>query len=446
MSLYPRATMFANLYAARRRRLLEAMEPDSVALLLGAAPAVRSRDTHFPFRQDSDFHYLTGFDHPNAAAVLRKDGGPLFTLFVEARDRDAETWTGYRPGVEGARSDFGADEAHPIGELPEKLASQLERARRVYHVLGRDARIDAKLTETIEQARLRSRLGVVPPDAIADPRAILHEMRLVKEPEELDVMRRAAEITRDAHRAAAGMAREGVYEYELGAALDYTFRRRGGAGPAYESIVGGGRNATILHYVANDQPLRDGELVLIDAGAELQGYASDVTRTYPIGGTFSGAGRDVYEVVLAAQLAAIERTRPGATIDEIHDAALRRLTEGMVELGLLAGPVDDAIQSGAYRRYYMHRTSHWLGLDVHDVGAYTQSGKPRPLVPGMVLTVEPGLYIPADDGAAPAALRGIGVRIEDDLAITDEGHEILTSEIPKRPADVEAWVRAGIRH
>ena len=183
-----------------------------------------------------------------------------------------------------------------------------------------------------------------------------------------------------------------------------------------------------------------------DAGAELQGYASDVTRTYPIGGTFSGAGRDVYEVVLAAQLAAIERTRPGATIDEIHDAALRRLTEGMVELGLLAGPVDDAIQSGAYRRYYMHRTSHWLGLDVHDVGAYTQSGKPRPLVPGMVLTVEPGLYIPADDGAAPAALRGIGVRIEDDLAITDEGHEILTAEIPKRPADVEAWVRAGIRH
>jgi Xaa-Pro aminopeptidase len=434
------------MYAARRRRLLDAMEPDSVALLLGATPAVRSRDTHFPFRQDSDFHYLTGFDHPHAAAVLRKDGGPPFALFVEPRDRDAETWTGYRPGVEGAVREFGADEAHPIGELLDKLPILIERARRVYHVLGRDARIDAKLSETMEQARLRSRLGAAPPDAILDPRALLHEMRLVKEPEELDIMRRAAEISREAHAAAAALAREGVYEYELAAALDFTFRRRGAAGPAYESIVGGGRNATILHYVANDQPLRQGELVLIDAGAEFQGYASDVTRTYPVGGSFGGAARAVYEVVLAAQEAAIERTRPGATIEEIHDAALRRLVEGMVGLGLVAGPVDDAIQGGSYRRYYMHRTSHWLGLDVHDVGAYVQAGKPRPLVPGMVLTVEPGLYVPADDEKAPAPLRGIGVRIEDDLAITDEGHDILTAEIPKRAADVEALVRAGIRH
>jgi len=442
VSLYPRATM----YAARRRRLLEAMEPDSVALLLGASLAVRSRDTHFPFRQDSDFHYLTGFDHPNAAALLRKDGGAPFALFVEPRDRDAETWTGYRPGVEGALRDFGADEAHPIGELLDKLPSLLERAHRVYHVLGRDARIDAKLAETMEQARLRSRQGVVPPEGILDPRALVHEMRLVKEPEELDVMRRAAEISREAHAAAAGLAREGVYEYELAAALDYTFRRRGGAGPAYESIVGGGRNATILHYVANDQPLRDGELVLIDAGAEFQGYASDVTRTYPVGGAFAGPARAVYEVVLAAQEAAIERTRPGATIEEIHDAAVRRLVEGMLELGLLSGSLDDAIQSGAYRRYYMHRTSHWLGLDVHDVGAYAQGGKPRPLVPGMVLTVEPGLYVPADDDSAPARLLGLGVRIEDDLAITDDGHEVLTAEIPKRAPDVEALVRAGSRH
>jgi len=431
------------MYAARRRRVLESMEPDSVALLLGARLATRSRDTHFPFRQDSDFHYLTGFDHPNAAALLRKDGGPPFTLFVEPRDRDAETWTGYRPGVEGALRDHGADEAHPVGELLDKLPALIERTRRVYHVLGRDARLDAKLTETLEQVRLRSRLGLVPPEAILDPRAIVHEMRLVKEPEELDVMRRAAEISREAHAAAAALAHEGVYEYELAAALDYTFRRRGGSGPAYESIVGGGRNATILHYVANDQPLRAGDLVLIDAGAEFQGYASDVTRTYPVGGAFAGPARAVYEVVLAAQQAALERVRPGATLDDVHDAAVRRLVEGLVALGILAGPVDDAIQSGAYRRCYMHRTSHWLGLDVHDVGAYAEAGKARPLAPGMVLTVEPGLYIAADDEKAPAPVRGVGVRIEDDVAITDDGHELLTAEIPKRPDEVEALVRAA---
>jgi len=433
------------MYAARRRRFLEALEPDSVALLLGAGLATRSRDTHFPFRQDSDFHYLTGFDHPNAAALVRKDGGPPFTLFVEPRDREAEIWNGYRPGVEGAVADYGADAAHPIAELVEKLPSLIEGARRVYHVLGRDARVDAKLTETLEQTRLRSRQGVLPPEAILDPRAIAHEMRLLKEPEELDVMRRAAEISREAHAAAAALAHEGVYEYELAAALDYTFRRRGGAGPAYESIVGGGRNATILHYVANDRPLRGGELVLIDAGAEFEGYASDVTRTYPVGGAFAGGGRAVYEVVLAAQEAALERVRPGATLEDVHDAALRRLVEGLLELRLLEGSVDDAIGSSAYRRYYMHRTSHWLGLDVHDVGAYTASGKARPLVPGMVLTVEPGLYVGADDERAPAALRGIGVRIEDDVVVTDDGCEILTAEIPKRPGDVEALVRAGSR-
>jgi Xaa-Pro aminopeptidase len=431
------------MFAERRRRFLDAMEPGSVAILLGAKLATRSNDTHFPFRQDSDFHYLTGFDHPNATAVLRKDGGAPYTLFVEARDPDAETWTGYRPGVEGAVADYGADEAFAHTELLAKLPGLLERARRVHHVLGRDARIDAKLAELADLARMRSRAGIAAPEAIVDPRAVLHEMRLFKDAEELDVMRRAAEITREAHEAAARMAREGVYEYELAAALDFTFRRRGGAGPAYESIVGGGPNATVLHYVSNDQPLRDGTLVLIDAGAEYAGYASDVTRCYPVGGRFQGAARDVYEVVLAAQEAALEVARPGNTLDDVHEAALRALVEGMLALGLLAGSADEAIQSGSYKTFYMHRTSHWLGLDVHDAGVYAIEGKARPLEPGMVFTVEPGLYVPLREEKAPAHLRGVGVRIEDDVVVTDDGHENLTASIPKRVDDVEAWCRGA---
>jgi Xaa-Pro aminopeptidase len=434
------------MFAARRKRFLEAMEPDSVALLLGAGLAVRSRDTHFRFRQDSDFHYLTGFDHPNAALVLRRDGGPPFTLFVEPRDPEAETWTGYRPGVEGARADYGADEAYPQGDLLAKLPGLLEKARRVYHVLGRDARVDQKIVETVEAARIRSRAHAPPPDAIVDPRAILHEMRLFKEPAELELMRRAAEISREAHAAAAALAHEGAGEHELEALIDYTFRRRGGWGPAYESIVGGGANATILHYVANDQPLRDGTLVLIDAGCEYAGYAADVTRTYPVGGRFAPAARDVYDVVLAAQDAALEVSRPGATLEDVHDAALRRLVEGMMALGLLPpASVEEAIRAGDFRRYYMHRTSHWLGLDVHDAGSYSADGKPRRLEPGMVFTVEPGLYVPAGDERAPAALRGIGVRIEDDVVVTEGGHENLCAAIPKRPDDVEALVRSGAR-
>ncbi len=431
------------VFAQRRRQMLELMEPDSVALLLGARLALRSRDTHYPFRQDSDFHYLTGFDHPHAAALLRTDGGPPFTLFVEPRDRDAEIWTGYRPGVEGAVADFGADAAHPIEELVARLPEFLERARHVYHVLGRDAAIDARLSESIEDARLRSRTGVIAPGAVLDPRVALHEMRLHKEPEEIDLMRRAAEISREAHEAAARQAHQGAHEYELQATLDYEFRRRGAWGPAYASIVGGGANATVLHYIANDQPLRDGDLVLIDAGCEVAGYASDVTRTYPVGGVFTGPARDLYQVVLDAQADALDLARPGATLEDIHQAALRRLVQGMVALGLLSGDVDEIVRDGRYRRYYMHRTSHWLGLDVHDVGDYSKGGKPRPLEPGMVFTVEPGLYVPASDEEAPERFRGIGIRIEDDVVVTEDGHENLSASIPKRIDALEALVRSG---
>jgi Xaa-Pro aminopeptidase len=431
------------VFAERRRRFLESLGEGSIALLLGARLQVRSEDTHYRFRQDSDFHYLTGFDHPNAAALLRADGGPPFTLFVEPRERQAETWNGYRPGVEGAVEDYGADEAHPAQELPEELAKLLDGITTLHHMLGRDLDLDRKIAETLDGLRRRSRQGHGGPARLVDPREILHEMRLHKEPAELAILRRAAAISTEAHEHAARLAQDGVFEYELEAALDYVFRRRGASGPAYTSIVGGGRNATILHYISNDQKLRGGDLVLVDAGCELDGYASDVTRTYPVGGRFEGAHRAVYDVVLEAQRRALEAIRPGATLDAIHDLSVRCLCEGMVEIGLLAGQLDEIVSKGAYQPYYMHRTSHWLGLDVHDVGTYRSGGKPRPLEPGMVFTVEPGLYVASDDEQADERWRGIGVRIEDDVVVTENGCEILTEAIPKQPEDVEAWVLAS---
>jgi len=416
------------------------MGEDAVAIFLGAGVVTRSRDSQFPFRQDSDFLYLTGFDHPGAVAVLSTTGGPAYTLYVEPRDREMETWNGYRPGLEGARRDYEADESHPSDAFRAQIPDLLRKARRIYHVLGRDPGVDAKLVETLESLRLRSRQGVDPADAILDPRTLVHGMRLFKEPHELDILRRAASISAEAHDAAARLAQPGAFEYELEAALLHAFRRRGASGPAYTPIVGSGSNATVLHYVRNDQKLAEGELVLIDAGCELEGYASDVTRAYPVGGRFSGPARALYEVVLAAQTAAIERCRPGATLPEIHDAAVRRLVEGMLDLGLLSGELEELIAREAYRAYYMHSTSHWLGLDVHDVGSYRVGGEPRRLEPGQVFTVEPGLYVSKDDEKADPRFRGIGIRIEDDIAVTEAGHENLTAAIPKAPDELEALV------
>lgn len=441
------------MFAARRQQLLDSLGPNAVAIFVGARLAVRSADTEYPFRQDSDFWYLTGFDHPDAIAVLStRPDQPKFTLFVQPRDRAAETWTGYRPGVEGAVADYAADEAHPRDAFLEKLPPLVRGAARIYHTLGRDPAIDARIVALQDEIRRQSRGGVLPAEALVDPRLLVHEMRLVKSSEEIALMQHAAGISLEAHHAAARLAQPGRFEYELEAALGHVFRSRGGAGPAYNTIVGGGKNATILHYIRNDQPLVAGELVLIDAGVEYQGYASDVTRTYPVGGKFQGAARDLYSVVLAAQQAALDASKPGATLPEIHQTALHVLVDGLRSLRILDGPADEIIAKELYRPYYMHGTSHWLGLDVHDVGAYVvkqgevvqQGGsttKPRPLAPGMAYTIEPGLYVAADDEKAPAAFRGIGIRIEDDVVVTGTGILNLTREIPKSIEALEAWVQ-----
>ena len=426
--------------------MLEAMGPDAVAIFVGGRLAVRSADTEYPFRQDSDFWYMTGFDHPDAIAVLSTREGPDFTLFVQPRDRDAETWTGYRPGVDGAVSDYGADEAHPIDEFTGKLPELLRGAARIYHVLGRDTAIDAKIVALQEEIRRQSRGGVLPANELIDPRLLVHAMRLVKTPAEIDIMQRAADISREAHERAARICFAGRYEYELEAELAYAFRARGGSGPAYGSIVGSGVNATILHYITNDQPLGEGDVVLIDAGVELEGYASDVTRCYPVGGRFEPAARELYDLVLAAQLASLEASGPGKTLPEVHAASVRVLTQGLADLGFLKGEVDGLVESEAYRPYYMHGTSHWLGLDVHDVGAYVvkngnEKPKPRPLAAGMTYTIEPGLYVSPDDPNAPEQFKGIGIRIEDDVVITDDGLINLTRDIPKTADDIEAWVK-----
>ena len=428
------------MFAERRQKVRDAMGEGAVAIFLGSNLVQRSNDTDFPFRQESNFWYLTGFDNPHAVALLRTDGGPEYTLYVDPRDAMAETWTGYRPGIDGAVRDYAADDAHPRSDFLNHLRNLVGKVACIHHVLGRDAEVDACITRTIEDLRRRSRQGTDAPKAILDPREIVHELRLFKSPEELDVMRRGAAISAKAHCEAARLANPGTYENELQAALEYTFRRRGARGPAYTTIVGSGSNATVLHYVTNDCKLPDESLVLIDAGCELEGYASDVTRTYPVGGRFTGPGRALYEVVLAAQLAALDQCRPGRTLPQVHDAAVRRLVEGLVDLKLLTGDVEELIAAEEHKAYYMHNTSHWLGLDVHDVGSYRLEGDPRPLEPGMVFTVEPGLYVTETAAEVDARFRGIGVRIEDDIVVTRDGHENLNAALPKAPDELEALV------
>ncbi|MBK8132690.1 MAG: Xaa-Pro aminopeptidase [Gammaproteobacteria bacterium] len=428
----------AQEFARRRRDLMATLTKNSIAILTAAPEQVRSRDTYFPYRQDSNFFYLTGFHEPEAVLVLipkRPQG--QFILFCRERDRSREIWDGRRAGPEGARELYGADDAFPIDDIDEILPGLLEGRDRVYYALGRNRTFDTRLLDWIDGIRARARSGAVPPDEFVDLDHLLHEARLFKTATELKVMRKAGAISARAHCRAMRAARPGLYEYQLQAEIEHAFASEGARHPAYGSIVGGGANACVLHYVENSAPLQDGDLVLIDAGCELEHYAADITRTFPVNGKFSAPQQALYEVVLAAQMAAIEAARAGNHWDEPHRVTVKIITQGLVDLGLLKGNVEDLIARNAYTDFYMHRAGHWLGMDVHDVGDYKVDNEWRLLEPGMVMTVEPGIYVAPDNRKVAKKWRGIGIRIEDDVAITRKGPEVLTAGVPKTVADIE---------
>lgn len=429
-------------FKERRARLLGQM-PAGVLVLFSMPTAIRNNDVEHEYRQSSDFFYLSGFDEPDSVLVLSSAAEKeKFVLFVRPKDPERETWDGRRAGVEGALKEFGADAAYPIAELAAKLPELLLGASELHYALGRHREQDDVLLAALEGARRRGRRGAIYPTRLVDAEVLLHEQRLYKQPEELAIMRRAARISGEAHVAAMKSARPGLNECEIDALFRGIFRKNGCERPAYEPIVGSGPNATILHYRRNNRVMQDGELLLIDAGCELDYYASDVTRTFPVNGRFSPEQRAVYEIVLAAQERAIAATKPGATLDEIHLASAEVITKGLIELGLVEGPLEQAMAEQRYKTYYMHKCSHWLGMDVHDVGAYYQAGKARPLEPGMVLTVEPGIYV-SEHATGPAErYRGIGVRIEDDVLVTASGNEVLTADIPRTVDDVERACQA----
>ena len=430
----------SGLYQRRRARLAAAMR-SGVAIVPTAPERNRNRDAHYPYRFDSYFYYLTGFAEPEAALAIVAGEQARSILFCRDQDPEREIWDGFRYGPEAARTAFGFDEAHSINRLDALMPELLANRDAFYCHLGADAAWDARATGWLNRVRERSRSGVTAPSEVKDVHALLDEMRLVKGREELAMMRRAAAISAGAHRRAMRAARPGRAEYEIEAELLHEFRRQGAQAPAYSPIVASGSRACVLHYVQNDGELREGELLLIDAGCELDGYASDLTRTFPVNGRFSAPQREIYELVLAAQSAAIAQVQPGNRWDAPHHAAINVLAQGLIDLKLLAGTLAEVVETEAYKKYYMHRTSHWLGLDVHDAGDYKRAGEWRPLVPGMVLTVEPGCYIRAGDGV-PERFAGIGVRIEDDVAVTDAGADVLTRDAPKSPGDIEDWMRA----
>jgi Xaa-Pro aminopeptidase len=427
------------LYAKRRAAVLDAItsEADDAVAVLPSAPVYpRNNDVEHEYRQDSDLYYLTGFAEPESALVLSARGRNT-TLFVRPRDAARETWDGPRAGIAGAKTDYGADDAFAVEDLEEGLGRLFENVSRVYYRLGRHRSMDDVVLRAIDHARSRARLGFTFPTEIVDPGRVVHEMRLLKDTADVDAMRRAAAITREAHLLAMGSAKPGMYEYEVEAIFLETFRRRGSERPAYGSIVGSGANATVLHYRANNRKIEDRDLLLIDAGCEKDYFASDVTRTFPVSGGFTREQQAIYEIVLEAQDAGIAACRPGATLEEIHSRTVRILVLGLARIGLLSGTVDEIVEKETYKPFYMHRTSHWLGMDVHDVGAYFVDGQPRKLEPGMALTVEPGIYIAKDYDAVAPGWRGIGVRIEDDLIVTEGEPYNLTDTIPKTVADIE---------
>ena len=425
-------------FARRRKQLMRMMGKDSIAIVPTSPEQVRNRDVEFPFRADSDFFYLTGFHEPEAVAVLMP-GRPHgeYLLFCRERDPHLETWTGRRAGTRGAIEQYDANDAFPIGDIDEILPGLLESCERVFHTMGSRPEFDKRVMDWINRIRQGARMGSRTPDKFFSLEHLLHDMRLYKSRSELRVMRTAARVACSAHRRAMQACRPGMHEYEIEAELVHEFRRAGMV-PAYPGIVGGGENGCILHYTENSQPLQDGDLLLIDAGAEYDCYASDITRTFPVNGRFSDAQKTLYKVVLAAQEAAIREVRAGNHWNDPHEAAVRVLTRGLLKLGIIKGKLSALIRDEAYRRFYMHRTGHWLGMDVHDVGDYKVGGEWRVLEPGMVLTVEPGLYIPAGSRGVAKKWWNTGIRIEDDVLVTSGDPEVLSAAAPKTVAEIES--------
>ncbi|HEY5850983.1 MAG TPA: aminopeptidase P N-terminal domain-containing protein [Lysobacter sp.] len=431
-------TIPAKAYARRRKQLMRMAGDDAILVLPAALERIRSRDTHYPYRQDSDLLYLTGFPEPEAVLVLvpgRKHGEVL--LFCRERDPEREGWDGPRFGPEGAVEAFGLDDAYPITDLDDILPGLLEGRSRVYYHFGRDQEFDLKLIGWLNRVRAMVRQGAQPPHEFLELGHLLDELRLFKDRDEIRLMQRAADISVLAHEAVMRAARPGMHEYQLQAEVERVFRQHD-AEPAYSSIVGAGSNACVLHYRANNAQARDGDLVLVDAGAEYRGYAADITRTFPVGGRFSKEQRALHDLVGAAQAASLAQARTGVAYEAGHVAAVETLTEGLLKLGLLKGRLEKNLADGSYRRFYRHKTGHWLGLDVHDVGEYRIDGESRLLEPGMVFTIEPGLYVAPDDTSVDAKWRGIGIRTEDDVLVTQDGCQVLTDKLARSADEIEA--------
>lgn len=431
-------------FAKRRHELMGQMAANSIAILPAAPVSNRNNSVDYPYRPNSDFYYLSGFDEPEAVLVLvpgREHGE--YILFCRERNPEKELWDGLRAGQEGAIHDFAADDAFPIGDIDDILPGLLEGRDRVYYSVGKNLLFDQQLMDWVNVIRSKARLGASPPKEFVMLDHLLHDMRLYKSAAEVEHMQHASTISARAHVRAMQTVQPGMNEYQLEAELDYEFRKSGARFNAYSSIVAGGANACILHYINNDQPLRDGDLVLIDAGCEINCYASDITRTFPVSGHFSPEQKALYDIVLQANLAAIDCVQPGRHWNEPHETSVRVITEGLVRLGLLQGEVDQLIANDAYRPFYMHRAGHWLGLDVHDVGEYKVGEQWRVLEPGMCLTIEPGIYVAKDNANVEERWRGIGIRIEDNVVVTKTGHRILTGGVPKAVDEIEALMAAA---
>lgn len=431
-------------FIKRRQQLMDSLPNKALLLVPSATLVTRSRDTEHPFRQDSDFWYLTGFNEPDALLVLMR-GSTLGEqlLFNQPKDKIMETWTGVRLGQEAAVIQLGFDKAFTLAEIDAQLPNLLVEASEVWMPIEDEA-LYSRYLAWRQQARARFRKQASLPNRITDLSQQLGEMRLIKTPEEIELMKEAARISAEAHNRAMQVCRPGMYEYQLQAELEHEFKMQGASGPAYGSIVGSGENACVLHYVENKDVMQKGDLVLIDAGAEYQGYAGDITRTFPVSGVFSLQQKQLYNLVLKANQLAISLTKPGVTLEELHQASVHCLVTGLVELGLLKGEVPHLIEAEAYKTFYMHGTSHWLGLDVHDVGLYWQEGQARLLEPGMVFTIEPGLYIAPDQQGIDPLWCGIGIRIEDDVLVTETGCEVLTSAVPKTIEGIEGLMKGEV--